>query len=583
MTQSEHIDCDLLILGGGAAGCVAAVEAAERAPDLKVVVLEKAHIYRSGCLAAGISALNAYLNPGETPESFLRYTQRDTHGVVRDDLVLSMAKELNEQVHRVEQWGLPIVRDELGRPLRRGRASIKIFGERIKPIIAKRAEASGARIINRVNVTGLAVHEGRVTGAYGFHVRTGQFFSVAAKAVLLCTGGAAGLYRPANPGKAAHRMWYSPYNTGAGLAMGIRSGAEMTSFEFRFIPLRIKDAIAPTGEIAQWLGAKQINARGEAYLDKYYQELGGSKMPTQDRLYATIKERQAGRGPCYLDLRGVEPKRLEWTIASYLSMAPAAAMIMSDEAYYAKQGGEMAPVEITGGEPHVVGGHGLSGFWVDDQRKTTLKGLWAAGDVTGGCPKKYAPGAWAEAVIAVRDMIEHARHTPAAALNASEAKSEQARVMEPRNNAGGIEPFELEERLQKIMDEYAGGISRDYGYSEGELKLARLHLRRLEDELAVLYAKDTHELLHAHEVIDRVTVAQNLVEHMLYRTETRWHCYQERLDYPERDDARWMIFVNSLRDAQGQTTIVERPVVRAPITIHLPALDDGAVIRKHGN
>ncbi len=388
MTQLIERDCDLLIIGGGAAGCVAAVEARERAPELDVVVMEKAHVYRSGCLAAGISALNAYLHQGETPESFLRYVVRDTLGVVRDDLTLTMAAELNEQVRRVESWGLPIPKDERGRPLKRGRASMKIFGERIKPILGKQAEASGATILNRVNVTRLLVQDGRVVGAFGFSTRDARCHLVRAKCVLICTGGAAGLYRPSNPGMAAHRMWYSPFNTGAGLAMGIRAGAEMTSFEFRFIPLRVKDAIAPTGEIAQWLGARQINALGEPYLDKYYAHLGGSSMTTQDRLYATLLEKRAGRGPCYLDVRGVSAKRLEGTIAAYLSMAPAGAILMSDEAYYARQGGEMAPVEITGGEPHVVGGHGLSGYWIDASRRTTLPGLWAAGDVAGGSQKK---------------------------------------------------------------------------------------------------------------------------------------------------------------------------------------------------
>jgi adenylylsulfate reductase subunit A len=574
-----ELDCDLLIIGGGAAGCVAAVEARERAPELRVVVMEKAHVYRSGCLAAGISALNAYLTQGETAESFLRYVIRDTLGVVRDDLTLSMAHELNAQVKRVESWGLPIPRDELGQPLKRGRASIKIFGERIKPILGKRAEASGATILNRVNCTGLATHDGRVVGAYGFHTRTGQFHLVRARSVLVCTGGAAGLYRPSNPGIAAHRMWYSPFNTGAGLAMGIRAGAEMTSFEFRFIPLRIKDAIAPTGELAQWLGAKQINALGERYLEERYKHLGGGSMTTQDRLYATLLERRAGRGPCYLDLRGANPRKLEGTIAAYLSMAPSSAMIMSDEAYYARAGGEMAPVEITGGEPHVVGGHGLSGYWIDAQRRTTLPGLWAAGDVAGGSPKKYASGAWAEAVIAVRDMVEQTRLTAAQAPADEQVAAEQARVFQPRDQPGGVPPRDLEERLQKIMDEYAGGIGVEYGYSEGELKLARLHLSRLQAELPALSAGSAYELMHCHEVIDRVGVAKTLVAHMAHRKETRWHCYQERLDYPERDDARWMVFVNSVLGADGEVRMLEHPVVRAPIELVLPELSDGAAIR----
>jgi adenylylsulfate reductase subunit A len=570
----------VLIIGGGAAGCVAAVEARERDPSARVVVLEKAHIYRSGCLAAGISALNAYLTPGETAESFLRYAIRETVGVVRDDLTLSMARELNAQVKRVEEWGLPIPRDELGAPLKRGRASIKIFGERIKPILGRRAEASGATILNRVNATGLALRDGRVVGAYGFSVRDGRFYAVRAKVVLVCTGGAAGLYRPSNPGVAAHRMWYSPFNTGAGLAMGIRAGAEMTSFEFRFIPLRIKDAMAPTGEMAQWLGAKQINARGEPYLEKYYQHLGGKRMLTQDRLYATLMEYRAGRGPCYLDLGGINRRKLEGTISAYLSMAPSAAMFMADEAYYARQGGVMAPVEITGGEPHVLGGHGLSGYWVDESRCSNLPGLYAAGDVAGGTPKKYASGAWAEAVLAIRAMLDESAGAPEPLqLEAAELARERARVFAPADAPGGVPPRDLEERLQKIMDEYAGGISVQYGYSEGTLRLARLHLERLEQELDALSAGSPYELMHCHEVIDRVEVARSLVEHMEHRRETRWHCYQERLDYPERDDARWLVFVNSIRQPDGSRRMIERPVQRAIIDVVLPPLADGALIR----
>jgi adenylylsulfate reductase, subunit A len=578
MSDIDELSCDLLIIGGGAAGCMAALEAREKAPELDVLMVEKGHIYRSGCLAAGISALNAYLTQGETAESFLRYTLRDTHGIVRDDLVLSMAHKLNEQVARIEKLGLPIPRDENGQPLKRGRASIKILGERIKPILGKAAEASGARIINRVNITGLATHRGRVVGAFGFNVRTGRFVAVRAKSTLVCTGGTAGLYRPNNPGMASHRMWYSPFNTGAGLAMGIRAGAEMTSFEFRFIPLRIKDAVAPTGEIAQWLGAKQINARGEAYLDKYYAHLGGSRMTTQDRLYATLQEKLAGRGPCYLDISNVDARKLEGTTRAYLSMAPPAAMLLQDEAYYGRGGGKMAPVEISGGEPHVVGGHGLSGFWIDVERKTTLPGLWAAGDVAGGSPKKYAPGAWAEAVLAVRSMIVDARARKHVDLDEEQVLAERDRVFAPFEDKPGTPPRELEERLQKVMDEYAGGISQGYGYSEGELKIAELHLQRLEQEFNAISASSLHELLHAHELMDRVTVAQTLVAHMLHRKETRWHCYQERLDYPERDDARWSVFVNSVRKGE-EITIVERKVVRAEIEVVLPSLADGAVIR----
>src|SRR5690348_9423351 len=137
---------------------------------------------------------------------------------------------------------------------------------------------------------------------------------------------------------------------------------------------------------------------------------------------------------------------------------------MSDEAYYARTGGELAPVEITGGEPHVVGGHGLSGYWIDSQRRTTLPGLWAAGDVAGGSPKKYASGAWAEGVLAIRDMIDDVRTRKSVELDEEQVLKERDRVFAPFEDKPGTTPRELEERLQKVMDEYAGGISQMYAY-----------------------------------------------------------------------------------------------------------------------
>jgi adenylylsulfate reductase, subunit A len=312
-------------------------------------------------------------------------------------------------------------------------------------------------------------------------------------------------------------------------------------------------------------------------LDKYYAHLGGRSMTTQDRLYATLLENRAGRGPCYLNLEGVDSRRLESTIGAYLSMAPAGAIVISDEAYRARHGGAIAPLEITGGEPHVVGGHGLCGYWIDDTRRSTLAGLWAAGDVAGGTPKKYASGAWSEAVIAIRDMIEQSRDGARPQIERESLRREQRRVLGASSRSAGLTPCELEERLQKIMDEYAGGISCQYGYSEGGLRVARLHLQRLEQDLVALYAPTPFALLQCHDVIDRVLVARALVEHMLYRRETRWHCYQQRLDYPERDDARWMVFVNSTRAPDGGFAMIERPVVRTKIDVKLPPLASAAM------
>ncbi|MDH5527636.1 MAG: FAD-dependent oxidoreductase, partial [Nitrospirota bacterium] len=228
-------ESDVLIIGGGTSGCLAAVELRERFPNLSVTIVEKAHVDRSGCLAAGMNAINAYLNPGESAESFVKYVRFDSCGLIREDLVKSMAELFEYSVKKVENWGLPILCDENGNYVPRGRWNIKINGESLKPIIARAARDAGARIHNWVVVTDLLMSGERCAGAVGFSLRTNTFYTFKAKATIIATGGTAGIYKPNNAHDAQHKTWYSPFNNGAGTAMGIRAGAEMTSLEMRYV------------------------------------------------------------------------------------------------------------------------------------------------------------------------------------------------------------------------------------------------------------------------------------------------------------------------------------------------------------
>ncbi|MCB7128215.1 MAG: FAD-binding protein, partial [Candidatus Brocadiales bacterium] len=301
-TEVVNIETDILIIGGGAAGCFAAVEARTLEPAVRCLIMEKAHIDRSGCLAMGLNSINAYLHPGQSPESYVDYVKKEFMDVVREDLVLSIAEGLNDVVRKVEEWGLPIEKDDEGRYIPRGRRGVRVQGERLKPILAEAVRRSGAEVLNRVAATNLIVSGGRVVGAFGLGVRDGRLYVVKAKGVIVAAGGASGIYRSVNDGCGRHLIWYCPWNVGTGYAVGIRAGAEMTSFENRFIALRVKDVQAPTGTLALGAGARQINARGEAYLDKYDEGHPVRKSSTYFRLFATMRENAAGRGPCYLDL-----------------------------------------------------------------------------------------------------------------------------------------------------------------------------------------------------------------------------------------------------------------------------------------
>ena len=314
--KTEIIRTDVLIIGGGTSGCYAALTIAEEKKDLRVVIAEKANIIRSGCLAAGVNALNAYITEGRTPQDYVDYAKKDAAGIVREDLLYTMSEGLNRVTAKLEELGLVILKDENGKYVTRGNRNIKINGENIKPILAETVkEQENVRVINHVNVTDYIVEDGRIAGAYGFDINEKKAYLFLADAVLCATGGAAGLYRPNNPGFSRHKMWYPPFNTGAGYAMGILAGAEMTTFEMRFIALRCKDTIAPTGTIAQGVGAKQINSKGEIYETKY-------GITTQERVYGTVAENQEGRGPCYLHTEGIAKEQGQDLLKAYLNMAP---------------------------------------------------------------------------------------------------------------------------------------------------------------------------------------------------------------------------------------------------------------------
>ena len=555
--STVQLDTDILIIGGGAAGCMAAIEAKKLNPGIECVVMEKAHIERSGCLAMGLNAINAYLTSGETPETYVRYVKDEFLGVIREDLVSSIAKGLEESVKQVEELGLPIEKDKHGNYRNRGKRSIKIYGERLKPILASAVYSAKAKVLNRVVATNFIFDGERVRGAYGFGIRDGKFYVIRAKEVIVTTGGATRLYKPINKGDARNTTWYCPWNVGTGYAMGIRIGAEMTSFENRFIPLRVKDVNAPTGTIGQGSNIRQRNAHGEEYLEKRYKHLGGRKCLSLYRLWATLQENIDSRGPCYFDTRDLSIREEKKLKEAYLNMNPAIVLLWANDGYSPRE----RPVEIKGMEPVVIGGHCQAGYWIDVERRTTINGLFAAGDIAGGAPKKYVSGSWVEAKIAARAAVEEIGEVELLQVNNKKINKEKERILCLMSGKKGIFPEELEHTFHNIMDKYAGGATTNYELVESKLVIARKKIKELEGELELLRARNTHELVLCLELIDRVDVAKVLIEHLIYRKETRWPCYQSRTDFPDRDDTNWLKFINSIYDpAKKKLAIIERPL-----------------------
>ena len=549
--KTEKISTDVLIIGGGTAGCYAALTISENS-DKKVIICEKAHIKRSGCLAAGVNALNAYIVEGRKPQDYVDYAKKDADGIVREDLLLTMSEKLNEVTDRLERLGLVILKDENGKYVTRGNRNLKINGENIKPILADAVEkAKNVTVLNRVNIFDYSVKDNKINGAFGFGIESGIFYTIEAKAVIIATGGAAGLYKPNNPGFSRHKMWYPPFNTGAGYAMGIRAGAEMTTFEMRFIALRCKDTIAPTGTLAQGVGAKQINSLGEVYETKY-------GLTTSERVYGTVNENQEGRGPCYLRTEGITAEQDESLLKAYLNMAPSQTIKWIESG----RNPSRQNVEIEGTEPYIVGGHTASGYWVDTDRATTIEGLFAGGDVAGGCPQKYVTGALAEGEIAGLSAVKYIDSKESFEKISNEDTNyhlrETEKYLTDRHSLYTTE--QLEEAMQTVMDSYAGGIKTNYRFNEKQLDIADCKIRQLETLTDDLYAEDFQELMYICELKERLTVCKSVIAHLRARKETRWHSFAENLDYPEKDDKNFNKYVNS-RLENGEIKIIIRDLV----------------------
>lgn len=557
----NRLTTDVLIIGGGTAGCYAALTIREKS-DASIIIAEKANIKRSGCLAAGVNAINAYIVEGRKPEDYVEYAKKDADDIVREDLLLTMSERLNEVTARMEKLGLVILKDENGRYVARGNRNIKINGENIKPILADAVNSlENVTVINRLNITDYIVKDNTILGAVGFNIDTGEVYEIRAKKVLCATGGAAGLYKPNNPGFSRHKMWYPPFNTGAGFAMGINAGAEMTTFEMRFIALRCKDTIAPTGTIAQGVGAKQVNSLGEVYENRY-------GLTTSQRVYGTVRENIEGRGPCYLRTEGISSEQDESLKKAYLNMAPSQTLKWIESG---KNPSEQN-VEIEGTEPYIVGGHTASGYWVDTNRRTTINGLYAAGDVAGGCPQKYVTGAMAEGEIAAEDIVKELNRSDITENAFSQSTADEyadkltdERIKEyneylSREDKDTIfSTEELEEAMQKVMDTYAGGIGSHYQFNGKQLKLAKEKIEQIETLSEKANAKDYHELMFVYELKERLTVCQVLIEHLKARKETRWHSFAENLDYPEKSD-EWLKYVNT-RKVDGRIEVKYRNLV----------------------
>lgn len=500
----EVINTDLAIIGGGTAGCIASYEAKKN--GIESLIIEKASIRRSGCLAPGVNAIYSYLHDDEKPENYYEFVRHQGMGLARKDLAITLIKETPYAVEILENYGLPVLHEK------QGRFGLRIYGEHIKPILADIARESTENIIERVYPFELAVENGEVSGVYVYDFKEDETFFVRAKSVLIATGGASGLYMNYTV------PWYPPSNAGTGYSLAIRAGAEIEGFEFRFIPPRIKDVNSPIGVTAVGFRAPLKNSEGMEFMKEKFEEYGGENAPIALRAYGPIREYLEGKFPVYIDTSEITEEQKEKLLKLYLNAWPMFYLFIHAREIDLRN--EL--LEVMPCEPYISGSHTVAGIWVDESRMTSVKYLLSAGDSAGGVPLKHVGGALAEGIISARTASKFIRHN-------------DYMPKEKSPEFGGYSWKDAEERMRFVLDHYAGGISRYYVYNEMSARIALYEINRL------LTLRLGGDRLRCLETFDRLITARTMLYHMIERRETRMPPFQMRSDYPDWSDSNYIL------------------------------------------
>ena len=617
---------DILVCGAGLGGTGAAFEARYWGKDKKIIVAEKANIDRSGAVAQGLYAINCYMGTrfGENnPEDHVRYARIDLMGMVREDLLFDMARHVDSAVHQFEEWGMPIMRDpKSGSYLREGRWQIMIHGESYKPLVAEAAKKSADKVYNRICITHLLMDDGkenRVAGAVGFNVRTGNYHVFKSKAVIVGAGGASNIFKPRSVGEGAGRVWYAPWSSGSAYGLMIGAGAKMTQMENRIVLARFKDGYGPVGAYFLHLKTYTQNCDGEEYESKWFpalEEMVGKEyldteashvshrpIPTCLRNHAFINEVASGKGPIHMvTMEAFQDPHLEeigWH--NFLGMTVGQAVLWAATDVNPKYENP----ELTTSEPYVMGSHATGcGAWCSGpedispdeyfwgyNRMTTVEGLFGAGDAVGGTPHAFSSGSFTEGRLAAKAACKYIDDGKAEGIRVSQEQIDRRKeeIFKPmehykiyRNEivAGSVNPNYINprqglDRLQKLMDEYGGGVTVNYMTNEKLLHIGLKKMKTLEEDMDKVAAENVHELLRAWELKHRVLASESVLQHTLFRKETRWPGYYYRGDAMKLDDQNWHVLTVSRRDPKtGEYTMEKAPLYHLVGDIEDKALAD---------
>jgi succinate dehydrogenase/fumarate reductase flavoprotein subunit/HEAT repeat protein len=563
LADTIRLDCDVLVIGGGTAGTMAALTAAEH--GARVLLLEKAHVRHSGALAMGMDGVNNAVIPGKaSPEDYVAEITRANDGIVNQRTIYQTATRGFAMVQRLERYGVKFEKDEHGeyavRRVHRSGSYVlpmpegKDVKKALYRVLRQRSMREKITIENRLMPVRVLTDNNRAVGAAALNSRTGEFVAVAAKAVILATGACGRLGLPASG--YLYGTYENPTNAGDGYSMAYHAGAELSGIEcFQVNPL-IKDYNGPAcAYVANPFGGYQVNALGERFVDSDY--WSGQMMSEVKR------EIESARGPIYLKVSHLPDETL-----SALENILHTTERPTRGTFHANRGHDYRThdIEMHISEIGLCSGHSASGVWVDEHARTTVPGLYAAGDLA--CvPHNYMIGAFVYGDLAG----EHAASTVADTVAPQELPQDQLKeahelVYRPLRQPEGPPQPQVEYKLRRFVNDYVAPPK-----TATKLSIAVQSFERMHDEIAEMGATTPHELMRAVEVSFIRDCAEMAARSSLTRTESRWGLYHDRADLPDRDDEQWRYHLNLRKSSDGSMEFLKRPV--APYFVPVPELE----------